>query len=405
MPSPIARQSSSPASVSHPQPSAEQTHTASANDSQRAAHQSPGNGIMRVSGHPVPMTAMNTAGFTSSFPTRNTAMMAQRQRLGISPQRAGHLLNQREALAAEARRAIAHIAASQLNNFPQAKQHLDQSSQRYFHQVPAQYTHNISETLDDYQGTYGDNVLMNVSAMGYQDIHAWLTAVDPRFHDESEVDDFMTTFGHHYSAFTGMDDEEEELHDLKTRLDDRLQEPTQQLTRYLHNAPRMTGGVPLIKGATGGDNPITTQLDGNRLLGSVLQGNALNFNGFLSTSSQFSSALEFSGKMPSTVLGEPHYVVDLTKNDEKNEILRRHMLRELQQGNVDTGSLLFLFKASNAAGVSVNATRQAASPEGDAHRLSGEDEILLAPGHFFTPEHVVRAEDGIALMGSLQYGR
>lgn len=80
-------------------------------------------------------------------------------------------------------------------------------------------------------------------------------------------------------------------------------------------------------------------------------------------------------------------------------------MRDLHQGNVETGSLLFLFKANNAAGISVNATQHAANPGGGEHRLSGEDEILMAPGHYFVPEQIIRNKDGVALIGSLHYGR
>lgn len=407
MPSPISNQSSLNLNALH-QNSAQsvQSGTSQANSGTAiSARPKPGNGMARVNGQMVPMTSLNESGFTSAFPTRNSAAIAQRSRIGINPQRAQQLLSQHEQLSTEARMAMEHIVGSELNNFPQAKQHVDQLSQQHYHSVPTQYKNNISEALEDYQGSHGDNFLMNVAAMGFPDINTYLKMRDPMFNDENEVNEFMTSFGHHYSAFTGIDDEEEELDEIKSRVDERLKEPTQQLIRYLHNAPRLQGGLPLIKGVTGGDNPVTTQVDGNKTLESVLEGKALNFNGFLSTSSKYESALDFSGKMPSSALGQPQYIVDLTKNDEKNEILRRHTMRDLHQGNMETGSLLFLFKASNAAGISVNATQHAANPGGGEHRLSGEDEILMAPGHFFVPEQIVRNKDGVALIGSLHYGR
>ncbi|QVX17478.1 hypothetical protein [Pseudomonas congelans] len=407
MPSPISSNASLPINpalqrgLADAQARTAQTGQAPAN--QRAAK--PGNGFARVQGQMVPMTSLNESGFSSAFPTRANSTIAQRGRLGINPQQAQRLLSHREQLAAEARQAMDHLVSSELNNFPQAKQHVDHLSQQHYNRVPSHFKNEISEALDDYQGSHGDNVLMNVAAMGFPDIHTYLKSRDDAFEDEAEVDEFMTAFGHHYSAFTGMEDEQEELEDLKSRVDDRLKDPTRQLVQYLHNAPRLPDGVPLIKGVTGGDNPITTQVDGRKTLGFALQGCALNFNGFLSTSSKYAAAVDFAGKMPSTVLGSPEYVIDLTKNDEKNEILRRHALRELHAGNIDTGSMLFLFKTKNSAGVSVNATQQAANPNGGEHRLSSEDEILLAPGHFFVPEQVIVNKDGVAYMGSLSYGR
>lgn len=367
--------------------------------------QKPGNGTGRVNGQMVSMTALNESGFTSAFSTHNSSSIAGRSRLGINPQRVHHLLSQREQLAAEAQQEMEYIVASQLNNFPYTKKQVHNLSQQYYFAVPEYYRNSICEALEDYQGAHGDNVLMNIAAMGFSDIQSYLKKRDPLFVNESEVDEFMTDFGHHYGAFTGMDDEEDELEELKSRIDDRLMELTRKLDHYLHNAPRLRDGIPLIKGVTGGDNPITTQMNGSEMLASVLRGDALHFNGFLSTSSNYDVALEFCGKMPSTALGDSCYVIDLTKDDEKNEILRRHASSELQKGNVDTGSLLFLFKANNVAGISINATQHAENPGSDEHRLSHEDEVLMAPGHFFMPEKIIINESGVALFGSLNYGR
>lgn len=285
----------------------------------------------------VPMSAVNESGFSSAFPTQASSTIAQPGRMGISLQHARQLLDNREQLAAEATHAMHRLISSELDNLPHAKQHVTDSSERHYHQVPSQFKDEISEALDDYQGAHGDNFLMNVAAMGFPDIRSYLKTRDDTFEDEAEVDEFMTAFGHHYSAFTGLEDEQEELDELKSRVDDRLQEPTRQLVRYLHNAPRLPDGIPLIKGVTGGDNPVTTQVDGAKALTSALQGCALNFNGFLSTSSKYSAAVDFAGRMPSSALGEPEYVIDLTKDDEENEILRRHAMRELHSANLETG--------------------------------------------------------------------
>lgn len=367
--------------------------------------QKPGNGMVRVNGQMALMTALNESGFISAFPTHNSSSIAERSRLGINPQRAQYLLSQQGTLAAEAQQEMEYIVSSQLNNFPGIKQQVQNLSQQYYHTVPEYYKNNICEALEDYQGKHGDNILMNISAMGFTDVKSYLKSRSSLFVNENEVDEFMSAFAYHYGAFTGIDDEEEELEELKSRIEGRLMEPTRQLDLYLHNAPRLQGGIPLMKGATGGDNPITTQVNGGEMLAAILRGDALHFNGFLSTSSKYDTALDFCGKVPSTALGKPHCVIDLTKNDEKNEILRRHVFGELQKGSVDTGSLLFLFKANNVAGISVNATKYAENPVGDEHGLSFEDEILMAPGHFFMPERIIINERGIAFFGSLNYGR
>ena len=244
---------------------------------------------------------------------------------------------------------------------------------------------------------------MNISAMGYQSLESYLQSRDSQYHDSKKVDDFVADFADRYGALTGMDDSEEEIDELKTRLAERLTEPSHLLQQFIHTAPRLPGG-PLLKGATGGDNPVTTQLDGTKTLHAILSGHAINFNGFLSTTSDHSTAMEFGGTDTTSALGNPEYTIDLTKDSEESEVLRRAALQDLQRGNIDTNAWLFLFKTHHVAGISLNATEEITSPGFTSHE-SKEDEILLAPGHYFQPEQVIRNSRGIAVIGSLKYGR
>lgn len=140
MPSPISNQSSLNLNALHQNGvQSVQNGTPHANSGAAiSARPKPGNGMARVNGQMLPMTSVNESGFTSAFPTRNSAAIAQRSRLGINPQRAQQLLSQHEHLATEARLAMEHIINSELNNFPQAKNNLDQLSHQRYHRVPLQ---------------------------------------------------------------------------------------------------------------------------------------------------------------------------------------------------------------------------------------------------------------------------
>ncbi|QKJ88661.1 hypothetical protein PMPD1_3747 [Paramixta manurensis] len=388
--------------VSHPLSGAVRQDTTQLASQTVAA--TPGNGVARVHGQPVAMTAMNQSGFTSAFSTSRTGRLAQRANLPVAPTHHHHVMSQQAGLAERAKNDMQAIEQLVLNQFPATSEILHAMSQQHVQQFTPHQIDQISEAIDDYQGAYGDNFLMNISAMGYPTIESYLQARDPIFNDAEEVNEFIGEFGYRYGGITGMMDEEEEIEELRTRLEDRLTEPAQVLSNFIHTSPRISG-VPLLKGATGGDNPVTTQLDGGKTLRAMLDGQALNFNGFLSTTSSYKSALEFSGKMSQTGLGNAMYTVDLTSDSTESEILRRETLRALDRGECAAGSILFYFKTDNVAGISVNATQRAANPGQDESRLNSEDEILLAPGHFFEPEQIVRNDDGFAVIGSLKYGR
>ncbi|MCF5167542.1 hypothetical protein GIW45_26790 [Pseudomonas congelans] len=137
----------------------------------------------------------------------------------------------------------------------------------------------------------------------------------------------------------------------------------------------------------------------------MLEGDSLFFNGFLSTTSSFEAAMDFTGKLATTGLGNPLYTIDLTSNDPKDEVLRRDAIRALERRKCQDSSksILYLMKASNVAGISVNATERAANPNSDrGHTLDKEDEILLAPGHAFHPELIIRHDEGFAVIGVVQ---
>lgn len=362
----------------------------------------PGTGVGYVHGQSVQMTAMNQTGFTSAFSTPRTASLAQRRHMPINPRYAESVLSQKQRLAEEARNTMQAISQLDLNHHPALNQNIKNLSKAHMQSVAADKRSDVVDAITDYQAAHGDFFLMNVSVTGYQSLQQFLKSRSHEFNDEEKVDEFIEEFACRYGALVGIDDEEEELDELKDRLEGRLAEPAKLLKDFLSAGPDISN-VPLLKGASGGDNPVTTQLNGKDVLQAVLNGKALNFNSFLSTTTGYNTALEFCGKMPQEGLGNPLYTVDLTKNSEESEILRRDALRELANDKLETGSLLFYFKTQNSTGVNIAAAQELVDPEANNH-MNSEDEVLLAPGHYFQPEQIVRNEDGVALIGTLHNG-
>lgn len=132
---------------------------------------------------------------------------------------------------------------------------------------------------------------------------------------------------------------------------------------------------------------------------SLLQGQGLRFNGFLSTTSSYAVADNFL----LSEMGESIYSVDLTTNSDESEVLRRDALHTLNDSEFETENIMFSFIAQNAAGVSVRAIKNAAESEEAEQGVDTEDEILLVPGHYFIPEKVIRMENGFTVCGTLTY--
>lgn len=134
----------------------------------------------------------------------------------------------------------------------------------------------------------------------------------------------------------------------------------------------------------------------------VLNDNALNFNAFLSNTTDYNTVLEFCREMSAAGLGRAIYTIDLAKSSEASEILRRDTLRELANNKRETGFLLFFFK-THSTGVNIAAAREVVDPEAKQH-LQSEDGVLLVCGNYFLPEQSVRNEDGIVLIRALYNG-
>ncbi|RMO91177.1 hypothetical protein ALQ32_100395 [Pseudomonas syringae pv. tagetis] len=401
MPHPVSQYSANQAYLYNNQPSHHQASTSRAQQSSQGVHRvaRPGNTTAVIGGHSVPLTAVNRTGFASAFATPQTVHTTQLGQRGIAPASAQQVLSQRHRLAHAAELEKQRILNNQLNNFPTEKSRIAYNSLQHFNRCSPAQGRQVVDALHTYQQDYGDNYLMNVSAMGYRSLSHYLQSLDPKYHNEAEVNNFVRDFARHYEAGE-LNAEEFNIH--KTHIETQLAPQTALLRRFIHAAPRISG-VSLLKGATGHDDLFTTQLNGESALQALLSGKALRFNGFLSTTSSADAAVEFSSVSDERGLSGARYTVDLTSGDLSSEVLRRQTLRDLQSNRVDASSIFFRFKADHVAGIHVDAIQDAHNPDMSISE-AGEQEILLNPGHYFQPEKIVMLEQGFAVSGRLAYG-
>ncbi len=372
----------------------------------------PGNGVGTIHGHSVDMAALNQSGQMSAFRTMNTRRIESRGQMPINPAQTQALLSDELRLSQAAEQMMAAITQNDLRHFPPQKIVLEQQSRAHMLATSSDNQKEVRAALEFYQSKFGDNILMNISRMGYQTLPDFLKACDNDYHDDDNIDDFVENFGLKYSVFNEVEDsDEEEVEEyeddkaaLKSRIEDTLTGPSQALDAHLSQAPRIHN-TPLLKGATGGDNLDSTQVNGDALLKSVLEGKAIRFNGFLSTSADYKQVLDFCGRTERSMLGRPLMTIDLSSDAPDQEILRRHALQLLARGQCDTGSIIYHMNAQGAAGVSLNATKNADQEADLADHLDHEDEILMATQHYLVHQRLVINEDGIAITGSLHYGK
>lgn len=399
--------------ISSADPVAQFQPVSNASTYSRSMSVKPGNGFTKIHGHPVEMTALNQSGQTSAFRTPDTRRIENRSQMAISPSRARTLLADEQRLSQEAEQMMVAITQNDLNHFPPQKMTLDKQSRAHMLTTSSVHQLAIQEALGFYQSKSGDNILMNISRMGYPTLPDFLKACDSDYHDHNNIDDFVEGFGLKYSVLNTVEDsddedEVEEYEDdkaaLKSRIEDTLSGPARALDVHLSQAPRIHN-MPLLKGATGGDNLDSTQVNGNALLKSVLEGKAIRFNGFLSTSANYKQAIDFCGRTERSALGKPILTIDLNSDAPDQEVLRRHALQLLDRGQCDTGSILYFMNAQGAAGVSLNATKYPTKGANSAGHLDHEDEILMASQHYLVPQRLVINEDGIAICGNLHYSK
>ncbi|ANI81290.2 hypothetical protein [Kosakonia oryzae] len=340
---------------------------------------------------------MNSTGFVSSFPSPVERRMLHRSKLAIPSRYAERLLKGEISNIAEtARRHMRLIVDSELNRFPSKMAELKQKTLEHVGSFSGDDIGNIYSALLAYQDLYGNNYLMNVACLGYKKLDDYLHDLDEKYKDPTKINAFLEIFNDKYNDTVIMD--ELGLKYSRERLENEIIGQAQILDHFLKTAPRLSG-VSLLKGAGGLDEPLSTQVHGSLLAQSLLYGQGLRFNGFLSTTSSYEVADNFCF----SEIGDPLYAIDLTNNSDESEVLRRDTLHALNDVDFETENILFSFNAHNVAGVSVKSIKNAAESEESANALDDEDEILLAPGHSFTPEKVVRMENGFIVIGTLTY--
>lgn len=361
--------------------------------------QRPGDGSIFINKQRVELTAMNTSGFVSSFRTSAELRMMHRNKLVIPVRYAERLLKgEIKDIAKIASQDMHEITTKQLDHFPEIYQHIQQKALEHLVHFSGADIINIYDALLTYLDAYGDNFLMNVASMGYTKLENYLRAQDEKYNDPNEIENFLHEFNENYSDNIIMD--QLGLQYSRGRLENEITEKAKVLDHFLHTAPRLND-IPLLKGAAGFNNALSTQVDGKLIINSLLQGQALHFNGFLSTTSSYQVARRFC----SSELGRPIYSIDLTEANDESEVLRRDLLHALQSSDGMTENILYSFKATNVAGISMKALKNVIESEGINISLDAEDEILLAPGHYLIPEKIVRLQYGVTIVGSLAYGR
>lgn len=359
----------------------------------------PGANPATVYGRQVATTAVAQNGFTSAFSGPNSNAVLRRGNMQIPANVQQSIMRHRADYIAQASRNLARLSSHELNRYPDQLRRLHETTLAYSHHYAQRRNiETVVDALDRYQADCGDNYLMNVNAMGYPSLRHYLTAVHQRRVSEQDLNHFVQNFNENY----GVEGQTaEEFNDTKTHIERNLRAPTAALAEFLGHAPRISG-VTVQKGMIAEDNLYGTRISSNAALRRVLNGDALLFNGFLSTTSSSAQALQFSGINRLDELGSPMYTIDLRSDDPVTESLRRTTLAKLRTENWNPSSLIFNFAANNARGIHVDAM--------DDHNPTsisfvGEKEILFAPGHSFQANKVTFCSDGCVIDGELAYSR
>lgn len=372
----------------------------------------PGHHTVRIHGQPVTTRPLNSSGFCSAFSDGRSRQIQQRARLAINPAHAERIRTESEALARHAGVDLERISSMDKFTIESTHALLDQRSAAMAAHLPPEQKKSLAAALEHYRAAHaGDFVMMNIAAMGYQDLTHYLTSRNDKFRDPEEIQEFLHQFASDFFLYPSSDDAvDEEEHErnanavidqLRTRIPDTLAGPVSSLMQFIDTAPRLSG-VPLMRGQSGiGHDGV---FEGDRIVSALLNGENLRFNGFCSTSGDYEIAENFATQQQEHSMGEPIYTIDLTTNSIKDECLRRDALRALENNPEGATSLLFMLKTEGAAGVSVTALGQALNDDPAEHMTDVESEILLTSGHYVQPEQLIRMEQGYVIAGTLRNG-
>lgn len=392
------------------QPAAPASSTHGAQSASAAT--APGHHAVRVHGRPIITRPLNNSGFLSAFSDERSRRIQQRARHPIHPGQAQQLRANADALARHASADLDRICEMDKYTVEATHELLDRRTAEMAARLPPEQKQNVAAALNHYRAAHaGDFVMMNIAAMGYQDLTHYLVSTNDKFRDPEEVQEFLHQFASDFFLYPSSEDaaneEEHErnanavIEQLRTRIPDTLAGPAASLASFIDIAPRLSG-VPLMRGQSGIGHD--GEFEGDRIVSALLNGENLRFNGFCSTSGDYDIAENFATQQQEKQMGEPLYTIDLTTNSVKDECLRRDALRALENEPEGATSILFMLKTEQAAGVSVPALGQALSDEPQEHMTDVESEILLGPGHYLQAEQLIRMEHGYVIAGTLRNG-
>lgn len=359
-------------------------------------HTKLGNGIALINQQRVHMTAMNQSRFIAAFFLPSNRNIVNQNKLPISSSQYRKIATEKERFSQQTQSYMQEIINTDLEHEPDNQQKITQITKECVQRFSSDQMKEIIESLNEYQGDDGSHIMMNIGAMGYPSLTHYFQATgdyQPRQSMESFIGSFLGMYESYYEDLS----EDEQREEVKTRLSDRLSQPVETLRHFLDCCSPLSG-VPLLKGVKGGNNPVTTQVDSDKLIRHILIGEAIHFNGFLSTSPSYKEASEFAGDVNITGFGKPQYTIDLTSSSVESEVLRREALKDILEKNCDTYSLLFYFKTHHVSGVDIRTLHEKNMV---FNRFNSENEILLAPGHYMIPEKLLKNEKGWVIIGSL----
>jgi hypothetical protein len=367
----------------------------------------PGSGNFIYKNRTAELSALNQSGFVSSFPSDKSSSLSQRAKAAISVSEIHNCLRQHTNLSARAHLQMEQLHGMQLNSHPEQLADVMQKTVRAL-RLHTHETREFAGALRTYRETNGGFYLMNIHSMGFQRLADYVAARNVGKAEPDTTSDFLCDFIDGYNALPHIAEHDEVTESdenlIQIRFETELKPATKALVNFIKKIEPIFD-VTLMKGARGDDDPSSTQVNGPKLLKSVLQGDGIRFNGFLSTTSHYGEALRFADSDTKDMygLGEPQFIVDLNSDSNESEILRRELLRALDSNECkeSQSSILYVFKADNVLAVSANAVEEALAFQ-NSDLVQDENEILVAPGHVFLPEQVVRNQQGFLIIGTLR---
>ncbi|MCF5167541.1 hypothetical protein GIW45_26785 [Pseudomonas congelans] len=201
----------------------------------------------RIGNSTIETTPTNKSGMIRSFKTARSNQIIQRSRIALTLIQSQQLLSNAFSLSQAAKLDMDRVKSLELGAYPVTKNIIDEMSRASLGRYSRGKISDLDEALDIYRGDYGDNILMNIYAKGHPTLEHYLRSVDASYNEPKKVKEYVEEFANHYNCLTGMESEDDELDEIRTRIEDRIQQPAQVLINHLSSAPRLSA-VPLLRG-------------------------------------------------------------------------------------------------------------------------------------------------------------